>query len=331
MNFCPVVASGVAANHAAWGPQLVGLCGTDVPNQSDGEMRDGEGDAEVFGNGIQACAFDNRGVGRSSMPEDKKHYRWSCHNTLNAILLCQTDHCSYPPVEIRWLRRWLIWKLLEINFWYEIGTEGLRSFQVKLINTCCTRVVCDEALKECSIIYILWRYRAREDVPVDNLWPSFDRMCNLHNHHLIWYTVDKLRAVLWWLAMQWTVSRKACRISWPWLKERFSLVTMNFWYLIWRPAYMELLYTVRDFLLTQPYFAVRQSWPGMLWHWWIILDGKEPMSLVILWVLFSPALIFSFAKCTLFPLDSCWCWINRGVSLRYQMKIGWLSEFLLNV
>lgn len=65
----------MAANHAAWGPQLVGLCGTDVPNQLDGEMRNGEAEAKEFGNGIQACAFDNRGVGKSSIPEDKKHYR----------------------------------------------------------------------------------------------------------------------------------------------------------------------------------------------------------------------------------------------------------------
>lgn len=71
----------MAANHAAWGPQLVGLCGTDVPNQvgsgsgNHGHVEDVEGESRVSGNGIQACAFDNRGVGRSSMPEDKKHYR----------------------------------------------------------------------------------------------------------------------------------------------------------------------------------------------------------------------------------------------------------------
>lgn len=81
------LSAGVAANHEAWGPQLVDLCGTDVPNQEEavgngnGNQRDGheeeyvEEQAGVSGNGIQACAFDNRGVGRSSMPEDKKHYR----------------------------------------------------------------------------------------------------------------------------------------------------------------------------------------------------------------------------------------------------------------
>lgn len=79
---------GVAANYEAWGPQLVGLCGTDVPNH-EGGVGDGNGNqrighdvggeyaqerAGVSGNGIQACALDNRGVGRSSMPEDKKNY-----------------------------------------------------------------------------------------------------------------------------------------------------------------------------------------------------------------------------------------------------------------
>lgn len=88
---------GVAANHAAWGPQLVGLCGTDVPNQSDGEMRDGEGEAKVFGNGIQACAFDNRGVGRSSIPEDKKHYSTSI---MARDALALMDHLGWERAHV---------------------------------------------------------------------------------------------------------------------------------------------------------------------------------------------------------------------------------------
>ena len=84
MSIWVAVSAGVAANYEAWGPQLVDLCGTDVPNreggESDGDGRNGHDwrdleQAGVSGTGIQACAFDNRGVGQSSMPEDKNQYR----------------------------------------------------------------------------------------------------------------------------------------------------------------------------------------------------------------------------------------------------------------
>ena len=99
--------TGVAATHEAWGPQLVDLCGTDVPNGLEekpfgngytiapcapnevennnscngGHERNGYreepingGNGGNGGNGVQVCAFDNRGVGRSSAPHGKHHY-----------------------------------------------------------------------------------------------------------------------------------------------------------------------------------------------------------------------------------------------------------------
>ncbi|XVF53376.1 hypothetical protein PTKIN_Ptkin05aG0094500 [Pterospermum kingtungense] len=66
---------GLAATHDAWGPQIKGLTGTDRPNDDEGMAVDrelGGGHNEV--GGIEVCAFDNRGVGRSSIPKKKSDY-----------------------------------------------------------------------------------------------------------------------------------------------------------------------------------------------------------------------------------------------------------------
>lgn len=63
---------GLASSHEAWGPQIKGLTGTDVPNDEDDVVWSG-GDNES-GGGIEVCAFDNRGVGRSSVPIQKSDY-----------------------------------------------------------------------------------------------------------------------------------------------------------------------------------------------------------------------------------------------------------------
>ncbi|KAK7384914.1 hypothetical protein VNO78_30617 [Psophocarpus tetragonolobus] len=60
---------GLASTHDAWGPQIKGLVGTAVPNDDDGGSWRGEGNG-----GIHVCAFDNRGVGRSSVPVEKSQY-----------------------------------------------------------------------------------------------------------------------------------------------------------------------------------------------------------------------------------------------------------------
>jgi len=60
----------LAATHDAWGPQIKALTGTTVPNDDDDVVLDGQ-----EGNGgIHVCAFDNRGVGRSSVPVEKSEY-----------------------------------------------------------------------------------------------------------------------------------------------------------------------------------------------------------------------------------------------------------------
>ncbi|KAJ4850791.1 hypothetical protein Tsubulata_009780 [Turnera subulata] len=79
---------GLAGTHDSWGPQIKGLTGTDKPNDDDDARGDekppgdrdsagggGEDDRETgCGSGIQVCAFDNRGMGRSSVPTKKTQY-----------------------------------------------------------------------------------------------------------------------------------------------------------------------------------------------------------------------------------------------------------------
>ncbi|XP_024029774.1 uncharacterized protein LOC21395108 [Morus notabilis] len=67
---------GLAGTHESWGPQIKGLTGSDKPNDADetttGELCDNE--AGCGGDGIEVCAFDNRGMGRSSVPTKKSEY-----------------------------------------------------------------------------------------------------------------------------------------------------------------------------------------------------------------------------------------------------------------
>lgn len=66
---------GLAGTHDSWGPQIKGLTGTDRPNGDETMAVDrepGEGHNEV--GGIEVCAFDNRGMGRSSVPTKKSDY-----------------------------------------------------------------------------------------------------------------------------------------------------------------------------------------------------------------------------------------------------------------
>ncbi|KAG6753649.1 hypothetical protein POTOM_041639 [Populus tomentosa] len=73
---------GLAGTHDSWGPQIKGLTGTERSNDDydDDRMRtvdpnsSDNGGCGYGGNGIQVCAFDNRGMGRSSVPTKKSEY-----------------------------------------------------------------------------------------------------------------------------------------------------------------------------------------------------------------------------------------------------------------
>ncbi|XP_075492682.1 uncharacterized protein LOC142530759 [Primulina tabacum] len=66
---------GLAATHDSWDPQIKVLVGTTIPNGS--ESADGDQGNESCGSGgsgVEVCAFDNRGMGRSSIPSKKSQY-----------------------------------------------------------------------------------------------------------------------------------------------------------------------------------------------------------------------------------------------------------------
>ncbi|XP_058100507.1 uncharacterized protein LOC131245217 isoform X2 [Magnolia sinica] len=67
---------GLAGTHDSWGPQIKGLTGTEVSSHAESltvdENLNGPDDQEE--DGIEVCAFDNRGMGRSSVPTKKSEY-----------------------------------------------------------------------------------------------------------------------------------------------------------------------------------------------------------------------------------------------------------------
>ncbi|KAJ9539591.1 hypothetical protein OSB04_026097 [Centaurea solstitialis] len=62
---------GLAGTHESWNPQIEGLVGTINPNDDDDRS---SGDDVYSDKGIQVCAFDNRGMGLSSIPKHKSEY-----------------------------------------------------------------------------------------------------------------------------------------------------------------------------------------------------------------------------------------------------------------
>ncbi|KAJ0653472.1 putative carboxylesterase [Helianthus annuus] len=65
---------GLAATHDSWNPQIEGLVGSVKVEPNDAvEDRGGDNDNDN-GKGIEVCAIDNRGVGRSSIPTKRSEY-----------------------------------------------------------------------------------------------------------------------------------------------------------------------------------------------------------------------------------------------------------------
>ncbi|CAN1250800.1 Putative carbamate hydrolase RutD [Linum perenne] len=60
---------GLAGTHDSWGPQIKGLTGTVFPNNQIDPADD-----VSAADGFEVCAFDNRGMGQSSIPIDRSHY-----------------------------------------------------------------------------------------------------------------------------------------------------------------------------------------------------------------------------------------------------------------
>ncbi|XP_011044736.1 PREDICTED: uncharacterized protein LOC105139824 [Populus euphratica] len=69
---------GFAGTNDSWGPQIKALTGKEISNDDDGmrgvDQSDYNGEDGYGGNGVQVCAFDNRGMGRSSVPTKNSEY-----------------------------------------------------------------------------------------------------------------------------------------------------------------------------------------------------------------------------------------------------------------
>ncbi|KAG7612808.1 Alpha/beta hydrolase fold-1 [Arabidopsis suecica] len=84
---------GLAGTHESWGPQIMGLTGTDKPNDDD----DDDGGIVSDDSGIEVCAFDNRGMGRSSVPTHKSEYTTTIMANDSISLL---DHLGWKKAHI---------------------------------------------------------------------------------------------------------------------------------------------------------------------------------------------------------------------------------------
>ncbi|KAF2574042.1 hypothetical protein F2Q70_00004704 [Brassica cretica] len=85
---------GLAGTHESWGPQIKGLTGTDQPNHDDGIVSD---DDSGSGQGMEVCAFDNRGMGRSSVPTHKSDYTTTIMAKDSISLL---DHLGWEKAHV---------------------------------------------------------------------------------------------------------------------------------------------------------------------------------------------------------------------------------------
>ncbi|XP_024442466.1 uncharacterized protein LOC7464538 isoform X3 [Populus trichocarpa] len=69
---------GFAGTNDSWGPQIKALTGKERSNDDDGmrgvDQSDDNGEDGYGGSGVQVCAFDNRGMGRSSVPTKNSEY-----------------------------------------------------------------------------------------------------------------------------------------------------------------------------------------------------------------------------------------------------------------
>ncbi|KAK6155570.1 hypothetical protein DH2020_009818 [Rehmannia glutinosa] len=88
---------GLAGTHDSWAPQIKGLVGTVTPNDDESPLdhRSNESGGGVAD--VEVCAFDNRGMGRSSVPTKKSEYTTSIM-AKDAIALM--DHLGWEKAHV---------------------------------------------------------------------------------------------------------------------------------------------------------------------------------------------------------------------------------------
>ncbi|KAL6618862.1 hypothetical protein ACP70R_034001 [Stipagrostis hirtigluma subsp. patula] len=102
---------GLAGTHDSWGPQIKGLTGSLEPADDEAPRQDEEAGAgaagaaeaapadgeEGGGDGIEVCCFDNRGVGRSSIPPHKSYYSTAI---MASDALALMDHLGWKKAHV---------------------------------------------------------------------------------------------------------------------------------------------------------------------------------------------------------------------------------------
>ncbi|KAJ8536901.1 hypothetical protein K7X08_035302 [Anisodus acutangulus] len=83
---------GLAGTHSSWDPQIKALAGTITPNDAESPAGD-----RSSGGGVEVCAFDNRGMGLSSVPTKKSEYTTSIM-AKDAIAIM--DHLGWEKAHI---------------------------------------------------------------------------------------------------------------------------------------------------------------------------------------------------------------------------------------
>ncbi|RWR96424.1 Epoxide hydrolase-like protein [Cinnamomum micranthum f. kanehirae] len=85
---------GLAGTHDSWGPQIKGLTGTETPNDVESLIVDENlNDPDE----IEVCSFDNRGMGRSSVPTNKSQYTTT---VMAKDALALLDHLGWRKAHI---------------------------------------------------------------------------------------------------------------------------------------------------------------------------------------------------------------------------------------
>ncbi|WOL03034.1 hypothetical protein Cni_G11754 [Canna indica] len=93
---------GLAATHDSWGPQIKGLTGATEANDDDEAVTvpavgGSDSSDEEAQDGIEVCCFDNRGMGRSSIPTNKSEYTTSI---MAKDALALLDHLGWKKAHV---------------------------------------------------------------------------------------------------------------------------------------------------------------------------------------------------------------------------------------
>lgn len=185
---------GLAGTHDSWHPQIKGLTGADIPNEEkvchtkdkdgdEAECSTDESHSSSFSdslkmpeflvhnkdeevslkNSIQVCSFDNRGVGKSSVPKDKSYYTTTI---MARDALALLDHLGWSKAHVcgHSMGAMIAFKLAAI--------APNRILSLALLNTTGGGFQCLPKV-DCTMISIMLRFlkartpEARADVDLD--------------------------------------------------------------------------------------------------------------------------------------------------------------------